>query len=238
MLRIAICDDSLLDREIISELLLAYFSDKDIEIELKEYENGAELFYDYEDGISYDIILLDIYMDKFLGIDVARKLREKQYCGEIIFLTASADFALEGYDVKAAGYLLKPHSYKKLGSVLDRIIGNYKPNVYKIIRRKNVVLVPYDEITYVESNNTKCVLHRNNGDDFVIYKKLSEIESELKAPCFLRCHQSYLVNMNYICSTGAGFELTTGDTVLIRQRELKAIKQKYLEYINRKNRIE
>ena len=63
-----------------------------------------------------------------------------------------------------------------------------------------------------------------------IYKKLDEIQEELP-PYFLRCHQSYLVNMNYIKRADKEFELVTGDIISIRQRDLKRIRSVYLDYL-------
>ena len=74
----------------------------------------------------------------------------------------------------------------------------------------------------------------SNNVEYVIYKRLGDIESELNDKRFLRCHQSYLVNMNYIKNVDKHFELTNGEIVCIRQRSLKAIRQEYLDYLNSK----
>lgn len=122
---IGICDDSSLDRDIIADFLSNYFSEKGIEYRINIYENGSNLIYDIQDGALPDIIFLDIYLENGeMGIEVARKLRQNNYCGSIVFLTASADFAIDSYDVEASGYLLKPHSYEKLCGVMDRIVKN------------------------------------------------------------------------------------------------------------------
>ena len=83
---IAVCDDNLSDREIIRQQLSIYFSDKFIEYNVDSYENGVNLIYSIEDGEYYDIIFLDMYMDKLNGIQVAEKLRNMNYKGKIIFL--------------------------------------------------------------------------------------------------------------------------------------------------------
>lgn len=231
---IAVCDDSSLDREIIVDMLSNYFLSKSIFYEITGYENGLDLIYDIQDGRGYDLIFLDIYMADVLGIDVARKLRKINYNGDIVFLTATPDFAVDGYEVEATGYLLKPHSYEKLCRVLDRVTKNYDMDIYRIRQRNSFVSVPYNEILYVESNNSKCILHSKDNNTYVIYKRLTEIENELDDSRFLRCHQSYLVNMNYIRKVDKHFELSNGDTVCIRQRNIKAIKQEYLNYIGNK----
>ena len=76
---IAVCDDNLSDREIIRQQLSIYFSDRFIEYNIDSYENGVNLIYSIEDGEYYDIIFLDMYMDKLNGIQVAEKLRNMNY---------------------------------------------------------------------------------------------------------------------------------------------------------------
>ena len=181
-----------------------------------------------------DIVFLDIYMEKMLGIDVARELRRLHYAGEIVFLTATSDFAVDSYEVQAGGYLLKPHSYEKLCMVMDRVLSACDINTYQIQRRGVVTRIPYHEILYVESRNTRCLLHRKGGGTYTMYKKLGEIEEELYDPRFLRCHQSYLVNMAYVQNADHQFTLFTGDIVLIRQRNLKEIRNRYLDYLKQK----
>ena len=83
---------------------------------------------------------------------------------------------------------------------------------------------------YVESSNSKCILHRVDGRTYNVYKKLGEIEAELDDARFLRCHQSYLVNMNYVSEADDSFLLQNGDKVLIRAKSKRMILQKLLEY--------
>ena len=230
-MRIAICDGCSFDRELFADMLHDYFAGQPIRYELEQYENGSSLICDIEEGAWFDVVFLDIYMNDLLGIDVARRLRAQQYDGEIVFLTASSDFAVDSYDVGAAGYLLKPHSLERLGKVMDRILQRFDIGTYQIRQRSMVVRIPFYEILYVESSNSKCILHRKDGNSYVIYKRLGEIEDELNEERFLRCHQSYLVNMDYIQQVDKQFTLTTGDTVLIRQRDLKVIREAYLGYV-------
>lgn len=233
-MRIAVCDDSDLDRELIVALLHQYFANRPISNEIIQYESGVDLLNDFEDNVPFDIIFLDIYMNDLLGIDVAHKLRTLGYDRHIIFLTATADFAVDSYEVEAMGYLLKPHSFEKLSQVMDRATREVPTNTYQIKNYSKIVRVPYHEILYIESNNSKCIMHCSDAQRYVIYKRLTMIEHELNDGRFLRCHQSYLVNMDYIQQVDSQFTLTTGDTVLIRQRNLKAIRQSALDYMNQK----
>lgn len=236
-MKIAVCDDNDIDRGIICEMLEGVIKSDRIKPapEITSYENGHVLFDDINDGGWYDIIFLDIYMQDHLGIDIARKLRQSGYNGAIIFLTASSDFAIDGYDVSAVGYILKPATPERLSDVLKRALADIKEKTYQVRLRNVIHSIPLREILYIESSNNKCILHRLNGESYNIYKRLDVIEKEIGSDQrFLRCAQSFIVNMDYVAKVDRSFYLTTGDIVLIRQRSLKSVQQKYSEYVKGK----
>ncbi len=234
-MRIGICDSSLLDREIITDFLNDYFYKKSIDYSICSYSSGKELIYDIQDGNYLDLIFLDIYIGNEFGIGIAKQLREKLgYNGKIVFITATVDFAVDSYEVEAFGYLLKPVCTQKLHMVMDKIIKSFDAEIYRIKQRNNIHTVKLDNIIYVESSNSRCIIHSDNTN-YVIYKRLNDIEAELNNKRFLRCHQSYLVNMDYIKNVDKQFELINGDFVCIRQRNLKSIKEKYIDYLRNKN---
>lgn len=232
-MRIAICDDSMIDRSVIRDFLHTYMTEKSVPHTVTEYENGVNLVYDIEEGGYYDLVFLDIFMDQMLGMDIARKLRSVGYTGKIVFLTSTAEFAVDSYEVEASGYLLKPHDYEKLRSLLNRIVDRTSIGQFQVSVRNTIYSIPFAEIVYVESRNNVCILHRSDGREYTLYQKLSEVEAQLNDSRFLRCHQSYLVNMSYIAKADKQFELTTGDVVLIRQRSQKEIRRVYQEFASK-----
>lgn len=233
MLRVAICDDSALERELLADYLSHYCNSHAIPYTCMMYECGEPLYYELGDGGWFDIVLLDILMQPSLGIDVARRLREIGYKGTIVFCTAALDFAPESFEVGASGYLLKPYTVETFERTMNRILADIIENTYAIKSRSQVLHIPRDEIMYVESHNSQCILHQVGNKTYTLYKKLGEIENELAAPCFLRCHQSFLVNMNYVKAVDKDFTLTNGDVVLIRKKNLKEIRQLYYDYLSR-----
>lgn len=225
MLRVAICDDSALERDILADFLSHYCNAHAIDYSCKMYDSGEPLYYELGDGGWFDIILLDILMDPPLGIDVARRLREIGYKGTIVFCTAALDFAPDSFEVGASGYLLKPYTPETFERTMHRVLSDIVENTYAIKNRSQVLHIPREEIMYVESHNSQCILHQVGQKTYTLYKKLGEIEQELTAPCFLRCHQSFLVNMNYVKAVDKDFILTNGDVVLIRKKNLKELRQ-------------
>lgn len=76
-MKIAVCDDNPIDREIITMMLLDYAAQKFIHFDLEEYNSGVNLIYDIEEGLVFDVIFLDIYMDEILGIEAAHTLQQR-----------------------------------------------------------------------------------------------------------------------------------------------------------------
>lgn len=239
-MRVAICDSNVLDREMIADTLHQYFAENCVSYKLSAYSNGISLLHAVADGELFDLIFLDIYYiessaaNNINGMDIARQLRQNGFRGAIVFLTDSSEFVFEGYDVNAAAYLLKPHNVQQIHQTIDRILKSSDQEVLQIHKRSAIQRIPHNEILFVESSNSKCILHRSDGSDYTIYKHLGDIEADLHDHRFLRCHQSYLVNMDYIQTVDKAFTLTTGDTILIRQRELKHIRDQYLNYTENK----
>ncbi len=231
-MEIAVCDDDTLDRTVTASILRRCLYENNTGGGIMCFSGAKELIYEIQDGKIFDLIILDIYMDKIMGMDAARTLRALGYSGEIVFLTASVGFAVESYEVKAGGYLLKPVSYEKISSYLKEFLSSFNTTVYKFKRRSEIISIHYDDILFIESSNSKCLLHCLNGEVFTIYKRLCDIEDELYDKRFLRCHQSYLVNMNHIAYADKSFEMCNGQTVLIRQKSIKAVKKQYLAYIS------
>lgn len=135
MLRVAICDDSALERDILADFLSHYCNAHAIDYSCKMYDSGEPLYYELGDGGWFDIILLDILMDPPLGIDVARRLREIGYKGTIVFCTAALDFAPDSFEVGASGYLLKPYTPETFERTMHRVLSDIVENTYAI---KNV----------------------------------------------------------------------------------------------------
>ncbi len=227
---IAICDDSALEREILEALLKHYCGAHALAYRCTQYADGEKLCYELGDGGWYDVVFLDIYLPRLLGMDVAHRLREAGYSGAIVFCTTTTEFAPEGFEVEAGGYLIKPIGIESISRTMDRVLRAVRQSTYPVKCRSKILRVPYDEILFVESRSSRCILHRTGSRSHVIYKKLAEVERELNAECFLRCHRSYLVNLNYVASADRKFTLTTGDVVLIRQKSLRVVRQAYESY--------
>ena len=116
-MRIAIVDDDIQMCEQLSTLLNEFLGDSS---EISDYRSGEEFLTAWETA-DFDLIILDIFMDKLTGVDVARKIRERDSNVKIVFSTTSNEFASESYEVNACYYLRKPFGHDKVKVMLDRL---------------------------------------------------------------------------------------------------------------------
>lgn len=231
MIHIAICDDIQQEREQISAMLMAL---QDIErnwvFEITQYDRGELLLLDLEERRNgFHLIFLDIYMEGINGMETARKIRGLGLKTPLVFLTGSPDFALESYDVNAAGYLLKPVQKEKMAALLERLLGQEDRTRICIQSERRRRYLFLDEIVFVESDNHSILLHLANGETLTSGEKLGTLEGQLDER-FLRCHQSFLVNMCFVADVAEDFILKDGRRVPIRIRQRKAIADAYYRF--------
>ena len=151
----------------------------------------------------FDIILLDIVMPMLNGIDAAKELREKDKNVKIVFLTSSAEFALDSYTVKASNYLLKPLEPTQFFTCLDELIFDIK-SVSKCIIVKGldaVYRIPLSNIEHVESQSKHIIFYTSDNktiestDPLYTYENILLFEDG-----FFKCHRSYIINIHRVDS--------------------------------------
>ena len=223
MRKIAICDDSKLDRQLLKVVIQIYFENNEEEFKIFEYELGDNLL----DDIEVELLFLDIIMN---GMKIARKLRDIQFKAPIIFLTAHADYAVEGYEVYVAGYLLKPYDTNKLTLLLDEVLQRSVQKRIAVKVKKQHRYLEINDIMYVESDKHVLNIHLKDSRVIQTTEKLSELEKTINSKRFIRCHQSYLVNMDYIKDAKTDFILSNDIRIPIRVRGRKEIIERYHKY--------
>ena len=234
-MNIAVCDDNNDYLGRMTDFLTGYFCDKSLSVNIYPFNDSDSLIYDVEDGISFDAVFLGVESAGKIGIETAYRLREINFVNKIILVSSTVAFAVKGYDVGASGYVLRSWKKDFIKTVLDRVSSLREVPVYLIKQRSNIIKVKLEDIVYIESNNSKCILHTSTGREYTIYKRLSDIAEELSDDRFLRCHRSYLVNMDYIESVDKEFILKNGVRIMIRQKSHREMRDRFLEFITKAN---
>ena len=229
--QIGICDDSMDDIKALSAVLLAY----DRSFQLSAFFNGEALLRALsEQKVKFDIIFLDIYMPEQNGIEIARKIRANMKNVKIIFVSSSNDHYPEAFDVFAFNYLLKPIEPEKVISVVITALDDngrerrqtlsftYKAKAYKVLCR---------DIMYIESKDKMVYFHMENKNIMQCYERLDEILKKLPPDYFVRCHQSFVVNIYHVNEMEENHFRINSDVINISRKYLKSSKDKYFSYL-------
>ncbi|WP_291651035.1 LytTR family DNA-binding domain-containing protein [Clostridium sp.] len=242
MVKVAICDDQYIFQETIRNKLNLLLKKEFIKAEIDCYDSGKKLIeYLKVNKNTYDILFLDILMNDINGVDVAKEIRTFDSRIQIIFLTSSSDYILQGYDVEALGYLIKGQEDKKLEEVFLKAIKKVDKNFddYLILKSGNYIRTVYlKEIEFIEVRNRTLTI--NAGDETIDFNgKMEDMQNELLCKNFILTHRSYLVNLRKIkhISTSS-IELKSGKEVLLSRLRSKEVKKAYLDYIFEYNKEE
>jgi len=231
MYNIGICDDEQDFARELEEMIRQYARESGTEIRTTLFLNGRELI--EGNRLTLDLIFLDIQMDVMNGLEAAKRIRARDGKVGIIFLTSLTRYALAGYEYQAANYIIKPITYPRLKRELDRWLESYRREDKKYILVNNedgCHRVDLSTLHYLETYNRNVKLHTDSGD-IISYKKMKELEAELKEAHFIRCHSGYLVNLFYVKRVGKlEITLTDGEVIPISQPKRKAVMKELADY--------
>lgn len=112
MCRIAVCDDSAIQQEILRDRMIEFEEKYNVEIEVETFPNGELLLEEIELGAHFDVFVLDIIMSGPKGNVVAEELRKRGEKGYILFYTATNVFEAKVHEYEPASYVLKTAAYQ------------------------------------------------------------------------------------------------------------------------------
>lgn len=227
-LKIAICDDLQTDRELLRAYITDFINEKKIIAEIDEYSCGEEFL--KCDSEIYNLVFLDIFMSGINGIETAKKLVEKNEKTKLIFCSASAEFAVESYEVYALHYLLKPVSRAKLNLVLERFFAKYfsvQSIEVNVGRKKEKIYI--SDIMWVESARKKCIFHTKHGEVEVI-AKFSEVFEKLSAYDFIKPIRYAIVPLKEISNIRTDITLSNGAVIPISRDMRESVKNTFADY--------
>lgn len=168
-----------------------------------------------------DILFLDIQMPELNGLELARLLPSKT---KVIFTTAFDRYAVDGYKVKAAGYLLKPISYDDFVMAVNSVADSLRTITRQESMMKNrfvyvkseykLVRVDFDDILYVEGVKDYVKFYfSGNRKPTMTLMNMKTVEDSLPHYQFMRVHRSFIVNMDKINMIDRG-RIVIGDVFI------------------------
>ena len=231
-MNILICDDIKEEASALAALLSS------LNVENVVFTDTSHAFDYICSGAKIDACFLDIVMPEINGIELAEKLRQNNFDGKIVFLTASNDFAHESYKVKAFDYLIKPPTLENITGVLKSLEEASKDN-------------DTDGLAVKTQGSARVILFRDISHveviDHVVYIKLSDrsiikesttfgemAERLLQDSRFARCHRSYIVNLNEIAVVSNREIVMKNSAKIPISRGYSQVKDEMLKWMFRK----
>ena len=232
MMTIGICDD---DTRILFQLESLIKSQyKDMTIKLFEEPMKMEEYMTSPNENSIDIMIMDIMFKSDNGIQAAKRIQKRNPQLPLIYLTGYIDYARDIFESDPIYFLVKPIEPNRLFYAINRAIEKCNVKRYMTLKsRGEVYRLYYDDVVYIESEKKSLHIHTNKSTITYI-SKMSDIENEMPEE-FIRIHQSFLVNANYIESLDSTIvKLNTGIELPISRYRGKNIKERFLRYIGTK----
>ena len=200
MLTIAVVEDEEKYKKELDAFLCRFSEETGSQLKVAHFSDGDEIAQEYAGGM--DIILMDIQMRFMDGMTAARRIRERDGAVVIIFITNRVDYAVQGYQVDALDYILKPLNYFALKEALLRAIKRLPAKAGKTITLQSAsgfLRLETENITYVESIGHHLIYHTKQGEH-TVRQNMLEAEKLLADDHFFRIHKGYLVNLRHVSS--------------------------------------
>lgn len=195
--KIAICDDSDADRQYVLNMVNRWAASASHVVHTATFTSAEDFLFHYAEESDYDILLLDIEMGAMDGVTMAKQLRKNNDTVQIVFITGYSDYILEGYEVAALHYLMKPVKEEKLCSVLDRAAEKLSKNekVLNFEISGEMVRVPIYRIRYADVSGNYVTIHALS--DVTVKMTLGALEKQLDER-FYRVGRSAIINLTQI----------------------------------------
>lgn len=234
MVRIMIVEDDPADLAQLTDYLRRYGEEQGERFSIRSFSNPSHFLDAYRSDC--DLVFLDIELPLFNGVDVARQLRELDSVVTLVFITNMEQYAVNGYEVDALDFVVKPINYYRFSSMLRkalRIIARRGEKEIVVQSSGAITRLRASQIYYVEIRDHLLIYHTDQGR-VESWGRLSDVEAELAGCHFARCSSSHLVNLRHVISVTGGDADVAGTKLPVSQRRRKAFCTSVTNYLSGK----
>lgn len=234
-MKVAVCDDNKVMLEYISRKVDENLTSLDVVHKITNFESGTDFISQHEKA-PFDVVFLDIKMPDIDGFEVAKSLRTLSDSTQIVFVTTEDGLVYDSFDYQPFCFIpkAKPEILKvKLETVIKKLTDKLAQN------RKICLKLPHDEKRYIYTDSILYVFSQSNylnviieSETISIREKIVTFFEKLPQQTFVRVHNRYIVNMQWIAAVDfAEFKITmkNDDTFYVS----RSYKSSFLDNYNR-----
>lgn len=237
-MKIAVIEDIQVHSDLLCSYIMKWSEEKGNSLTLEAFESAESFLFQWEEEPDFDVLFVDIQMAGMNGMEMAKKIREKDETMVIIFTTGITDYLEEGYEVEAMHYLVKPVSESKVKTCLDKVLERRKWEDYILVHTEDEICkINTEQIHYVEAMGHGCrlkIVGKNSSSFVEIRESISQMEGMLEKTEFIRCHRSYL------CRTGGIYRIDKtsvyfddGSSIPVSRRMYGEVNRAFIRYFSR-----
>lgn len=235
MFRVAICEDEkvILDFE---SSLVEQWSKGPLckgDLELDTYISSEQFLFESEDKAPYDVLIFDIQMKNMNGMELAKTLRNRGCDSIIIFITGVPDYAIEGYEVGAVRYILKPVKEDVLNGLLDSAFEERQKKAedfFLLGQGSDFEKISFEKILYIEARGHYVYL---KGINFEREWKagFTETSGAFEGKGFFCLRRGLMVNLSHVARiTRTDCILDSGESLPVARGVYKELNEAFINY--------
>ena len=231
---IAIVEDEEVHSSLLRQYISAWAEERNRTVHTVIYASAESFLFSLGDRVP-DAVFADIQMPGMNGMDMIRKLREKDSEMPVVFTSGLSEYLQEGYEVQALHYLVKPISAEKVFECMDRVCNRKNTrNLFAVRTEDGMIRLDLQEANYCEAEGHYVRFAMTDGTEIRVMKSISELESELPEKIFAKCHRSYLCNLEnvkQIVQEAVIFD--NGESIPVSRRMYRDLNRRFIEFYRR-----
>lgn len=229
---VAICDDLEAERVSLARMVQSYARAHSCSVRLRLFSSGESLLDALQGGEPIHLLFLDIYMPGLSGMETARRIRAAGCRLSIIFATTSQDHGMESFEVRASDYLVKPFQEEDVSACLDWYFSHIPEHLraLSVYSEGEWQQIPLSSIRYIDVYDHQSRIHTPRSV-ITARRGLDDLESAIDSRDFLRCHRSFLVNLNHVEGVqGNDFRMEDQTLVPISTASAARVRRQFIDW--------
>lgn len=230
-MNIAIVEDEEAHSSLLQGYVSAWGEARGKAVHVRVYPDAGSFLFELEDG-GPDAVFADIQMPGMNGMEMVRRLRERDAGMPVVFTSGLSDYLQEGYEVQALHYLIKPISREKVFDCMDRICSRRDAGeTYTVRTPEGMAKLDLREVNYCEARGHYTGFVMRDRSEIRAMKSISELERELPGEMIVKCHRSYLCNLENIKRISEeSVVFDNGASAPVSRRLYREMNRRFIEY--------